>query len=379
MRVLICPDKFAGTLTAAEAAAAIETGWRRGAPDDELVRRPLADGGPGFLAVLASALDGRLVPVPTVDPCGRPVRAEILLVGDTAFLESAQAIGLHLVRPTEADPRTTSSYGLGVLMVAAVEAGARQVVIGLGGSATNDGGAGALAALGAAPLDDAGYALPYGPMALLGVAGLGGVPRLRGAALVGAVDVDNPLTGPMGASAVYGPQKGADPATVTVLDAALHRWGQVLGELPGAPPRLAEQPGAGAAGGIGAAILALGGRLESGAAMVSRLTGLDSQLDWADLVVVGEGSLDGQSARGKVVAAVAAAAHARGKPCLALAGQVLMSGADLAILGVTSAFSLVDQCGSVEQALAEPAMVLADLAQTVASRWAGVGNAAGAG
>ena len=162
MRVLICPDKFAGTLSAPEVAAAVATGWHDVAPRDDAVTRPLADGGPGFVDVLAAALDGRRLPVATVDPLGRPAAGEVLVVGDTAYVESAQACGLHLLSADERDPKAATSYGLGLLVAAAVEAGVRRIVVGLGGSATNDAGAGMLAALGAVPLDAAGYAPPYG-------------------------------------------------------------------------------------------------------------------------------------------------------------------------------------------------------------------------
>ncbi|TDC31295.1 glycerate kinase, partial [Micromonospora sp. KC213] len=324
MRVLLCPDKFAGTLAAHEVAAAVADGWREVATGDDLLIRPLADGGPGFVAVLADALGGRRIPVPTLDPLGRPVEGEILLTDDgTAYLESAQACGLHLLSAAERDPKTTTSYGLGTLVAAAVEHGARTVVVGLGGSGTNDGGAGLLTALGATGLDDTGRALPYGGAALAGVAALDGAPRLRGATLVAATDVDNPLLGLHGASNVYGPQKGATRADVLLLDAALERWAAVLEkDLPGCPPGLGTLPGGGAAGGLGAAILALGGRCESGIDLVTRAIGLDAALDAADLVITGEGSFDHQSLRGKVVAGVAGAARDRGVPCVVVAGRV---------------------------------------------------------
>ncbi|MGH3738334.1 MAG: glycerate kinase family protein, partial [Micromonosporaceae bacterium] len=326
MRILICPDKFAGTLSAPEAAEAIAEGWAATAPGDELVRKPLADGGPGFLDVISAAVGGRRIPVAVCDPLGRPAQGEVLLVGDTAvgdtaYVESAQACGLHLLGREERDPKRTTSYGLGLLLAAAVESGAHTVVIGLGGSATNDAGAGMLAALDAAALDESGMALPYGGAALAHCAGLGGPPQLRGVRLVAATDVDNPLTGISGASAVFGPQKGASREDVHLLDAALERFGEVLAGLPGSPPDLARLPGAGAAGGIGAALYALGGTRESGIDLVTRLAGLGAALDQSDLVITGEGSFDFQSLRGKVVAGVAAAATDRGVPCLVLAGQ----------------------------------------------------------
>lgn len=374
--MLLCPDKFAGTLSAPEVAAAVAEGWRDVAPGDELLVRPLADGGPGFVEVLAEALGGRRLPVPTVDPLGRPAAGEILLTDDgTAYLESAQACGLHLLSDAERDPKATTSYGLGLLVTAAVEAGARTVVVGLGGSATNDGGAGMLVPLGVTPLDDAGRALPYGGAALTAVAALDGEPRLRGATLVAATDVDNPLLGLHGASSVFGPQKGADRADVLLLDAALTRWADVLTQrLPGCPPGLGTLPGGGAAGGLGAAVLALGGRCESGIGLVTRAVRLDAALDAADLVITGEGSFDHQSLRGKVVAGVAGAARDRGVPCVVLAGRVSTGRREAAAAGVTDAYSLVEhfggeERGGVDAAMTRPAEGLRALGARLAGQW----------
>ncbi|MQA28201.1 MAG: glycerate kinase [Micromonosporaceae bacterium] len=370
MRVVICPDKFAGTLSAPEAAACIGDGWAESAPDDELVRKPLADGGPGFVDVLAAAVDGVRIPVRACDPFGRPVNGEVLTVGDTAYVESAQACGLHLLSEAERDPKATTSYGLGLLLAAAAESGARRIVIGLGGSATNDGGAGMLAALDAAPLDEAGMALPYGGAALAGCAGLGGPPQLRGAQLVAATDVDNPLLGIHGASAVFGPQKGASRDDVLLLDAALERFAGVLQrELPGAPPDLADLPGAGAAGGIGAALYALGGVRESGVDLIRRVIGFDAALDGADLVITGEGSFDFQSLRGKVVAGVAAAAAEHGAPCVVIAGQVSVGRREASAAGIAETYAVADHVGGAERALEKPAEGLRSLAATVARQW----------
>ncbi|MFF5178318.1 glycerate kinase [Micromonospora sp. NPDC000316] len=377
MRVLLCPDKFAGTLPAPEVAAAVAAGWRTVAAEDDLLIRPLADGGPGFVEVLAEALGGRRVPVPTVDPLGRPVAGEILLTvdGATAYLESAQACGLHLLTPAERDPKATTSYGLGLLFTAAVESGARTVVIGLGGCGTNDGGAGMLTALGVTPLDDAGRALPYGGEPLAAVAAVDGVPRLRGIRLVAATDVDNPLLGLHGASNVFGPQKGADRADVLLLDAALERFAAVLErDLPGCPAGLGALPGGGAAGGLGAAILALGGSCESGIGLVTRATRLDAALDTADLVITGEGSFDHQSLRGKVVAGVAGAARDRGVPCVVVAGQVSTGRREAASAGVTDAYSLVEhfggeEAGGLDAALSRPADGLRELGARLARQW----------
>ncbi|MEO3929608.1 glycerate kinase [Micromonosporaceae bacterium B7E4] len=377
MRILICPDKFAGTLSASEVAEAVRDGWREVAPGDDLVLRPLSDGGPGFVEVLAAALPGRRVPVHTVDPLGRPVDGEILLTADggTAYVESAQACGLHLLAPHERDPRRATSYGLGALLATAAEAGARRAVVGLGGSAVNDAGAGLLAALNAVPVDASGTALPYGGAALLAVAGLTGRPQTRGMELVAATDVDNPLTGLTGASNVFGPQKGATREDVLLLDDALRRFAEVLErDLPGCPPGLAGLPGAGAAGGLGAALLALGGRCESGIDLVTRLTGLDAAYDEADLVITGEGSFDHQSLRGKVVAGVAGAARDRGVPCVVLAGRVSAGRRESAAAGVTETHSLVDHFGGephggAERAMSRPAEGLRALAARLAGQW----------
>jgi glycerate kinase len=381
MRILICPDKFAGTLSAPDVAAAVAAGWLDCAPADQAVTRPLSDGGPGFVEVLAAAAGGRRVPVRTVDPLGRPTAGEILVVADgagavpTAYVESAQACGLHLLAAGERDPKATTSYGLGVLLAAAVESGVRRVVIGLGGSGMNDGGAGMLAALGAAPLDGAGLALPYGGAALAAVADLGGAPRLRAVELVAATDVDNPLTGLHGASNVYGPQKGASREDVLLLDAALERFAAVLERaLPSCPTGLVGLPGGGAAGGLGAAILALGGRCESGIALVTRQIGLDAALDETDLVITGEGSFDHQSLRGKVVAGVAGAARDRGLPCVVLAGRVSAGRREAAAAGVTESYSLVDHFGGEEAGGVEPAMSraaegLRAIAARLATQW----------
>jgi glycerate kinase len=372
MRVLVAPDSFGGTLSAGEAAAAIAAGWSKGAPGDTVVTRPLSDGGPGLVEVVRATLGGTLVPVHTRGPLGEPVEAAVLLVDGVGYVECAQACGLQLIAPADRDPKVTSSYGVGLLLAAAVEAGARTVVVGLGGSATNDGGAGMLAALGAGPVGVSGTALPPGGAALRYCEGLAGEPTSRGVEIVAATDVDNRLTGLQGASAIYGPQKGATPDDVQILDAALGHWAEVLErDLPGCPAGLVRLPGAGAAGGIGAALLALGGRRESGIGLVRRLIGFDAEVERADLVLTGEGSFDSQSLRGKVVAGVASAASGQGLPCVVLAGQVQVGRREAAAHGVDAAYSLVAQAGSVEKAMDEAAGVLTDLAAKVAREWGG--------
>ncbi|GAA1627132.1 glycerate kinase [Actinoplanes couchii] len=366
VRVLICPDKFAGTLSAPEVAQAVADGWT--VPGDVLVQRPLADGGPGFVEVLATALEGRRIPVDTVDPLGRPARGEILYAASVAYVESAQACGLHLLTVEERNPRTTTSYGLGLLLAAAVETGATEIVVGLGGSAVNDAGAGMLAALGTAPLDATGMALPYGGAALLAATALGGVPQLRQVRLVAATDVDNPLTGLHGASSVFGPQKGASREDVLLLDAALEHFSGVLEKAFGVED-LALQPGGGAAGGIGAALIALGGRVTSGINLVTNLIGLDRELDAADLVITGEGSFDHQSLRGKVVAGIAAGAQERGLPCVVVAGRNETGQREASAAGVTETHTLVEHFGNVETALTEPARGLREIAARLAGQW----------
>jgi len=343
-------------------------------PGTELVHRPMSDGGPGFLDVLASAEPprggSRLLPVEVPDPLGRPAAGAVWLTGRTAYVESAQATGLHLLSEAERDPRVTGSAGVGVLLRAATTAGARRVVVGLGGSATNDGGAGMLAALGAVPVNADGRPLPPGGAALARVDRLERPPRLGEVDLIAATDVDNPLLGLHGASAVYGPQKGATRADVLVLDAALTRWAEILvRDVPGAPADLPTLPGAGAAGGLGAALLALGARRQSGVGLVRGLVGLDTALEQADLVVTGEGAFDFSSLRGKVVAGVAAAALERGLPCLVLAGQVSVGQREMRAAGVEAAYALAEVAGSVEAAKAEPARHLAELAARVARAW----------
>jgi glycerate 2-kinase len=228
VRVLICPDKFAGTLLASQAADAIAAGWISVNANDQVDKRPLADGGPGFIDVIDAAVGGKRVSVPTSDPLGRPTTGEILISNSVAYVESADATGLTLLEPDERDPLRTTSFGLGALVAAAIDAGAAEVVIGLGGSATNDGGAGFLEAFGAVPVDAQGAALERGGAALARCAAIAGSASLHGVRLIGATDVDNPLTGIFGASAVFGPQKGASRDDVLQLDAALEVFSQAL-------------------------------------------------------------------------------------------------------------------------------------------------------
>jgi glycerate kinase len=351
-------------------------GWRRVAPADETLELPLADGGTGFLDVLHTVLGGQLCPLQVTGPLeGKPVSAHWLKVGEVAYVEVAQACGLHLVpreRRVPAVAKAASSRGVGELIAAAAEdPEVTRIVVGLGGSSNTDGGAGALAVLGAQPLDDAGEPLPDGGGPLARCAALAGPPVLpERVHLVLAADVDNPLVGEHGAAAVFGPQKGADAAAVAELDAALGRYAALLAAQVGRrAEELVAEPGGGAAGGLGAALLACGGERVSGAGLVRELSGLDAAIASADLVLTGEGSFDWQSLRGKLITAVAGAAAARGLPCLVLAGQVSVGRREAAAAGVEAAYSVAEHAGGVEASMADPAGTLAALAEHLAGQW----------
>ncbi|HVX53272.1 glycerate kinase [Nocardioides sp.] len=353
MRILVAPDKYAGTLSAVEAAEAIATGWRRTAPGDELDLAPVSDGGPGFLDALHAGLGGELIAVTVSGPFGEPVPAAVLRIGTTAYVESAQACGLHLTGGRRGEDATT--YGVGELLRAALDGGARRVVVGLGGSGSNDGGAGLLAALGAAadvPLDQ-------------GVAGLRGLTRITlperpAAELVVASDVDNPLTGLFGATKVFGPQKGI--ADLPAADAALEALAAAAGRVA------AVEKGAGAAGGLGYALLLLGATRRPGLGVIADAVDLDDRLARADLVITGEGAFDASSRGGKVPVAVAELAARHARPCVVLAGRVEIGVREARSLGVEAAYSVVDVAGE-ERALGDPHRALADLAERVARTW----------
>jgi len=383
VRVLIAPDCFTGTLSAAQAAEAIAEGWRRSAPDDALTLQPLSDGGPGFLDVLTAALTGATVSVTVSDPLRRPVPAAILIVDSgamrTAYIESAQACGLHLLSEGERSPMVTSTYGVGELIGAAVGGGATRVVVGLGGSGTNDGGAGMLAALGAGDREALGMGgATLGELADDALEGLMLVrERLHSVELVVATDVDSPLLGFHGASAVYAGQKGATPEMAQQLEAALGHFTQVVGRvvpvsrdlLSGKEIRLEREPGAGAAGGLGYGLLLLGAHRVSGVQAVLDAVAFDALVQTADLVVTGEGTFDVQSLRGKVVAGVAAAALARAKPTVVIAGQALVGRRDSMALGISGTYAVAEDPSQVAAALADPAGTLSRRTQRVATTW----------
>jgi glycerate kinase len=380
----MAPDSFTGTLTAGQAARALADGWARHAPGDALDLCPLSDGGPGFVDVLAAALPGRAEVVTVPGPLGEPVPAQVLLVpgpdGDlVAYVESAQACGLHLVPADRRDPGVTTTRGVGELLLAARAAGARRIVVGLGGSGTNDGGAGLLAALLAAAGVRAADRLAGGGEALLGtvaadLAGLAGVREdWAGIELVAASDVDVPLLGFHGASAGFAEQKGATPEQAQRLERALGDFAAAACEAAGLPralPRpLAREPGAGAAGGLGFALALLGARRVPGAAAVLDAVRLRERVAAADLVVTGEGTFDWQSLRGKVVSAVAALGLEVGTPVVVVAGQVLVGRREALAIGVESAYPVADGPAEVHDALADPVGTLTARAERVARTW----------
>ncbi|MDR3662813.1 MAG: glycerate kinase [Mycobacterium sp.] len=345
-RVLIAPDSYGDSLTAVQAARAIAAGWGAARPDDILTLAPQSDGGPGFVDVLAGRLGGRQT-TRVRGPLDRDVTAHWVLHGDTAYIECAQACGLALLGgpPTAQTALAAHSAGVGQLVDRALAAGARRVVVGLGGSACTDGGRGFVDAFG-------GLAAAQS--------------RLTGIDLVVASDVEHPLLGPMGAAAVFGPQKGADVATVTLLEQRLTHWARELDAAAGRD--IAIEPGAGAAGGLGAALLALGARRESGAAVIAVHTGLADDLAGADLIITGEGRLDDQSLHGKVISALAAGARAHGTPVLVLAGQVTLDPAVLAAAGIAAAYAIADHAGSVALAITDAANQLTGLAASAAQQ-----------
>ncbi|GFG69869.1 glycerate kinase family protein [Mycolicibacter senuensis] len=353
LRVLIAPDCYGESLTAVQAAAAISTGWHRSRPHDRLAIAPQSDGGPGFVAVLAARLGdadpGTVQRCRVSGPLDTPVEAEWFwdAAAETAYLECAQACGLAALDGSPS-PRTAlaaHSTGVGQLIEAALTAGARRIVVGLGGSACTDGGKGMVDELG----------------------GLTAArKRLADVELIAACDVEYPLLGPWGAARVFGPQKGADAATVAVLETRLTAWAAELDATAGR--QVSAASGAGAAGGIGAALLALGGVAESGAAIVARHTDLAAALADADVLVTGEGRFDQQSLHGKVIGSLCAAARTRQLPVLVLAGQISLDEPALRSTGVVAARAIADHAGSVGLALVDAANQLIGLTTVLAAQ-----------
>ena len=352
-RVVVAPQSFKGSADAVAVASAIARGVRRALPDASVEEMPLADGGEGTVRALVRATKGTLRTARVRDPLLREVRAEWGVLGDgtTAIVEMAAASGLPLLTALERDPRITSTRGTGELILAAAASGAHRIVIGIGGSATNDGGAGMARAIGYRFLDAEGNDLPEGGAALASLARIDGQtdPRLVRPAIEVACDVRNPLLGPEGASAIYGPQKGATPEVVAELDRALARYADVIEGFVGRSIR--DVPGSGAAGGLGAGLLAfLDARLVSGADLVLRAVDFTTHLKGAGLVITGEGRIDRQSGFGKLTGAVAAAARRAGIPVAGVAGSVGPGHEALSL----DAIAVASEGVSIAQAMADP-------------------------
>ncbi|WP_282339687.1 glycerate kinase [Pseudomonas sp. PS02288] len=372
MKIVIAPDSFKESLSADAVAAAIARGWLQVYADAEIVTKPMADGGEGTVDALLAATGGERRESLVRGPLGEAVSAHWgWLEDDTAVIEMASASGLHLLAPAQRDARITSSFGTGELIRAALDAGARRIILGLGGSATNDGGSGLLRALGVRFLDAEGHELEEGGAALarLDRIYLDGLDaRLAQVQVEVAADVDNPLCGPRGASAVFGPQKGATAQHVQELDAALRRFGAVAARALGEDH--AESPGVGAAGGLGFAARAfLAARFRPGVEVVAELIGLAEAMQGADLVITGEGRLDAQSLHGKTPMGVARVAKAAGVPVVAIAGSLGDGYQKLYEVGIDAAFSLVPGPMPLEQAMAEAAVQLRARAADVARLW----------
>jgi glycerate kinase len=342
-RVVIAPDKFKGSLTARQAARAMAVGVKRANPELQIVECPVADGGDGTLETAVAAGFER-VPVYAAGPTGQVVLTAYARSGKTAVVEMAEICGLQRLPGGVAAPVTASSYGLGQVVLQALERGCRDIVIGVGGSASTDGGAGFLAALGAIARDEHGSRLDRGGRYIgnasqLDLTGLH--PEIASAAFTIAVDVDNPLYGPLGAAHVYAPQKGADPLQVSELDGALRVWADVVERATGNDCRTAA--GAGAAGGVGfAAMAVLGAQMRAGIEVILDLIELDKHLVGACAAITGEGSLDHQSLRGKAAVGVSRRAGAHGVPTFAVAGVSTLDAAEVDTAGLAGVYTLSD-------------------------------------
>jgi glycerate kinase len=374
-RLVIAPDSFGGALDSVTVAQAIAQGWARVRPGDDVRLAPMADGGEGTLAALTAALGDAAVrhTLSTVDALGRPVEADWLELGDgEAFIEMAEASGLARLAPSERTPdaaRRASTRGTGELLRAALDAGAKRITLGLGGSATTDGGSGLLTALGLRLLDGQGHALPPGGAALAGISRVevdGLDPRLEDVTLTIASDVTNLLCGANGAAATYGPQKGADDAAVRELDAALAAWGDAIERATGR--LVADIPGAGAAGGTTAGLLGFtGAKVRPGVEVVAELIGLGDALEAADLVITGEGRADEQTLSGKAAMGVARLARSRNASVILLCGA---RGPGAAALDASGTFAVVQPIGdrpmSLEESMADTERLLANAAERLA-------------
>jgi glycerate kinase len=364
MRVLIASDSFGSSMNAPQACGAIAAGWHASAPHDEVVLLPLSDGGPGFLSCLSARKESKLSTIFVRSPLGGDVEAELVRIGSTVYIESAQACGRALIDDRESiGVREGTTFGVGQLLLAALGVpGVTRIVVGLGGSGTNDGGAGMLAALGAVP----SLEMSHGGVGLINLS-IVNLDKVRnsvvGVELVIATDVDNPLLGPTGATTVYAPQKGAKASDVTDLESALAHFASVTNMA------LANTAGSGAAGGLAFGFMLLGARRVSGIEMMARAVGLPQAIAASDLVVTGEGSFDWQSLRGKVIAGVAHFAARSGKPVVVIAGQVHCARREFMALGVESAYAVAETEGEIAASMADPEGKLTTRAASVAQTW----------
>ena len=370
MKIVIAPDSFKESLTALEVAEAIEAGLKKVLPDAEYVKVPMADGGEGTVQSLVDATEGRLISAEVRAPLGNKVKAEFGLSGDgrTAIIEMAAASGLHLVPSEKRNPLHTTSYGTGELILAALDEGVEKIIVGIGGSATNDGGAGMLQALGALLLDANKQPIGAGggclqDLAAIDLSGLD--KRLADVEIVVACDVDNPLCGEKGASAVFGPQKGATPEMVQALDSGLQHFAAIAARDLGLD--IQSPAGAGAAGGMGGGVLLLpDARLQAGVQIVMEAVKLAEKVQDADLVITGEGRMDAQSVHGKTPIGVAHTAKAFGKPVIAIVGCLREDYEVVYAQGIDAVFPIIRQLGSLEEILQHGRDNLVSAAQNVA-------------
>ncbi|SDS99903.1 glycerate kinase [Halopseudomonas litoralis] len=372
MKVVIAPDSFKESLSAPEVAAAIARGWASVFADADLQLCPMADGGEGTVDAVLAATGGQRRELSVRGPLGEAVSAHWGWLDDgQAVIEMAAASGLHWVASDQRNACITTTYGTGELIRAALDAGATRIILGIGGSATNDGGAGLLQALGAQLLDAHDQPLAAGGAALADLQRIDLSeldPRLAQIEMLVAADVDNPLCGPRGASHVFGPQKGADPQQVEQLDAALAHFADVMAQVLGEDFR--DLPGVGAAGGLGfAAKAVLGATFRPGIELVAELSGLAEAVQGADLVITGEGQLDGQTLHGKTPAGVARVAREAGVPVIALAGSLAEGYQGVYDIGIAAAFSLAPGPISLEQAMREAGTQLQSRAADIARLW----------
>ena len=371
MKIVIAPDSYKGSLTALEVAKEIEAGFREIFPHAEYVKLPMADGGEGTVAAMVAATGGSLVAKEVIGPLGEPIKAYYGLTGDgkTAIIEMAAAGGLALVAPQLRNPLKSTTYGVGELIKGALDAGISHLIIGIGGSATNDGGAGMLQALGANLLDHGGHEIGFGGGALvdldrIDISNLDS--RLKRCRMETACDVDNPLTGPKGASAVFGPQKGATPEMVAQLDDNLAHFAALIDRDLGV--QVDNLPGAGAAGGMGAALRAFcGSVLRPGIDIVMETVGLEGAVQGADLVITGEGRIDSQTIHGKAPIGVARVAKRFGKPVIAIAGSLSPDVNVVYEYGIDAVFSVLSQVGTAEEAFLSAAANVRSASRNIAA------------